>query len=141
MLDTLLVVRGESQRAFRLGIGFDLAYPLQEAIALLTEPLVVATTSVPSVSSGWFFHIDAKNVVATHWSPLVEQDRLCGVRTRLLESAGRAARVRLSCCRPIVAARQTDFRGSSLGNCRLDEGRAVIEMAAHQWVEVEIRWE
>lgn len=141
MLDTLLVVRGESQRSFRLGIGFDLAYPLQESIALLAEPLVVPATAAPSVNTGWFFHLDAKNVVATHWSPLVEDERVCGVRSRLLETAGRSAQVRLSCCRPLVAARQTDFRGNSRGNCRLDAGRAVIDMTAHQWVEAEIRWE
>jgi len=35
MLDSLLVVRGERQRKFLLGIGVDLAHPIHEAIALL----------------------------------------------------------------------------------------------------------
>jgi alpha-mannosidase len=140
MLDSLLIVRGEQERRFQIGIGFDLTHPLQEAIGLLSPPATTRLAATPQMNSGWFFHVDAKNVVATNWAPVVDGESVRGVRVRLLETAGRSARARLSCCRAITAARYLDFRGQSQGDCRIDEGRARIDITAHQWVEVEACW-
>jgi alpha-mannosidase len=142
MLDSLLVVRGERARKFRLGIGVDLRNPTQEALGLLAPSVIVRQHSPPPApsGSGWLFHVNARNVIATYWAPLVHESRVEGVRVRLLETDGRAARVRLACFRNISSASQVDFRGHSLGQCRIEEGVVCLNVAAHEWLEVEARW-
>lgn len=142
MLDTLLVVRGERCRRFRLGIGIDLAYPLPHALDLLTPPTALVERAAPpsSGTSGWLCHVDLKNVVATHLSPLVSEGRLVGFRARLLETRGRAGKARLRAFRPLTHARHVDFLGQTLAQLPLDDGAATIDFTAHEWVEVEARW-
>lgn len=141
MLDSLLITRGERARSFQMGIGIDLAHPLHEAWNLLLPPSSLYTalpTSGPA--SGWLFHLDVRNVVATHWSPLVENGKVVGFRTRLLETEGRPAKVALSAFREIKAAQQIDFTGKPLRDCEIDAGRAKLELANYEWVELEARW-
>lgn len=141
MIDSLLVVRGESERKFRLGVGVELKNSLHEALSLLApETKLFQNAAPPANTSGWLFHIDARTVVATHWEPVVEAERAAGVRVRLLETAGRPARIKLTGFRPFAAARQIDFRGQPLLDCQVDEGVARLELAAHEWVEVEARF-
>jgi alpha-mannosidase len=140
MLDSLLVVRGETQRRFHVGIGMDVPHPIHEAMGLLAPTTVFHEVARPPAESGWFFHLDARSVVATHWSPIVEEDLVVGFRTRLLETAGRAVRAKLAAFREIQAARQVNFLGETLADCRVDEGRAHLELSAHEWTEIEARW-
>jgi alpha-mannosidase len=142
MLDTLLVVRCETARRFRLGIGLDLSYPLPAALELLNPPLVVDDVGVspkPAASS-WLFHLDAKNIVATHWSPLVEEGRVAGFVVRLLETEGRAGRAKLRSFRPVARARQTDLRGETLADLRTEEDAVQLDFTAHEWLQIEARW-
>ena len=69
-LDTLLVVRGETARSFRLGIGIDVPHPMAAALGFLAPPLVLPDQPPPPTPTGWLFHLDCRNVLATHWEPL-----------------------------------------------------------------------
>jgi len=142
MLDSLLVVRGESCRRFRLGVGIDLANTLPYALDLLTPPTHLVEHAPPPASgpSGWLCHVDLKNVVATHLSPLLDEGRLVGLRARLLETRGRPGKARLQAFRPLTHARHVDFQGQTLAQLPLEEGAASIDFTAHEWVEVEARW-
>jgi alpha-mannosidase len=142
MLDSLLIVRGEQGRKFRMGIGLDLKNPLHEALSLHTPVQVLFQSAPPPIPSrsGWLFHIDARNVTATHWEPLLEGDDPTGFRVRLLETAGRAVKMTLSSFRPVAHARQRGLDGSPRSDCILDEGRVTLQMAAHQWTEIEASW-
>jgi alpha-mannosidase len=141
MLDTLLISRGESQRKFRLGIGIDLTHPMLDAVSLLSPPLVLSAVAQPSSgSSGWLFHIDARNVIATHWEPVLDGNTVSGFRARLLETAGRPANLTLSAFRGVKSARQVDFRGEPGGDCTVSEGKIKIDLPAHAWVEVLASW-
>ncbi len=142
MLDTLLIVAGEEARRFELGLGLDVKYPLQESLAFMTPVVPIPSEAPPMAgpSSSWLFHIDSRNLVATAWSPLVEQDRVVGFLVRLLETAGRAAHAKLQSCIPIVSARRRDFTGENMGSCTIESGAAVVDISAHCWVEVEARW-
>ncbi len=142
MLDTMLSVRGERQKKFRLGLGVDLPQPHNEALGLLAPAtLAYQTASAPqSGDSSWLFHIDARSVVATHWEPIAEGDKVVGVRVRLLETSGRSARARLSAFRPIRSARTMNFTGESRGECQLNEGRIQLELSPSEWIELEILW-
>jgi hypothetical protein len=91
--------------------------------------------------TGWLFHLDSRNVLATHWEPLLADGAVVGTRLRLLESLGRTTRTRLACFRPLRSARRTDFLGNPLGDCPLDEGRALLELAGYEWGQFEVCWE
>jgi alpha-mannosidase len=144
MLDSLLVVRGETARRFRLGIGVDLPQPAAAAIELLAPTTVWhGETLPPAASVGWFFHLDAKNVVATHWEPLANQGeagKAHGFRARLLETSGRPGRVALRAFRPVISARQVDLQGQTLVQVPVEGDRMTLDFAAYEWIEVEAVW-
>ncbi len=65
-LDTLLLVRGETCRTFRLGLGLDLANPLSAAEEFLAPATTIAAASPPQ-ASGWLFHLNVRGVAANDW--------------------------------------------------------------------------
>ena len=132
-LDTLLVVRGETGRSFRLGVGIDVPHPMAAALGFLSPPLALPEQPRPPIPTGWLFHLDCRNVLATHWEPLgdcpdfrvsengtvpfgpphhggadvpvCQKNRgLAGFRVRLLELDGRSVRLRLRCFRAVGSA-------------------------------------
>jgi alpha-mannosidase len=139
MLDSILVVRGEQRRTFRFGIGIDLKQPLHDALGLLTPEMICYQQALPTSphNSGWLFHVDARNVIATAWEPLNTETGALGFRVRLIESAGRSVTATLSAFRPIQSARRVDFLGQDAAECTLDEGRVQLQFDAHQWIELE----
>jgi len=157
MLDSLLIVRGETQRHFRLGIAVDAPQPAAAALDFLTAPVVVPGMGRQSASpSGWLFHLDAKHVVATHWQPLAAEAPpseltaqsptaaqgagVRGFRARFLETGGRSGRVTLRTFRGVAAARQVDFLGQTVLQLRVDNDQVTLDFAAHEWIEVEVLW-
>jgi alpha-mannosidase len=143
MLDTLLVVRGETRRRFRLGIAIDGPSSLAAALDLFEPPVVIGELAAPPRvgPSSWFFHFDAKNVIATHTEPLLDEGRVVGVRVRMLETLGRPTKARLAAFRPFVSARQLDLAGGPLVEAPIDDGKAVVELSAHEWALLEARWQ
>jgi alpha-mannosidase len=141
-LDTLLVVRGERARKFKLGVGLDLPHPWQQAVDLLDPPLVVPRVPAPPAAArnGWLFNVDAKNVTATHWEPLREEGKVVGFRVRLLETEGRPGRVQLRAFREVRSARQIDFDGNTIVEFSVSGDTIPIDLSAYEWVEVEARW-
>lgn len=141
MLDTLLIVRGERRRSFRLGIGAGLAHPAADAVALLDAPAVVPGVAAPrSAASGWLFHLDVKNVVATHWETLFDDGRPAGFRVRLWETEGRAGRAHLRAFKRLASARQIDLQGNSLMELTIDEDRVAFDLSAYEWLALEARF-
>jgi len=144
MLDTILLVRGETRRKFRLGLAFDTKQPWNEALMFLTPPTAVQEQSAPPASArhGWLFHIDARNVMTTHLEPIIEEERVAGFRMRLIEVAGRRTTARLSGFRNLSWAGRVTFLGRPIADCELEgDGDSLsLEMAPHQWVQVEGRW-
>jgi alpha-mannosidase len=142
MLDCLLMVRGETGRRFRLGVGLDLKNPLHEAMSMQTPTHALFQSAPPPTPSrsGWLFHVDARSVTATHWEPLLEGADATGFRVRLLETAGRAVKVTLSSFRPVAHARQRGLDGSPRSDCTVEDGRITLQLAAHQWTEIEATW-
>ena len=76
IIDSLLVVRGETARRFQLAIGIDLANPAAAAAELLAPQTAWQQTMRPPAgpAAGWLFHVDARQVLATHWAPLGPAD-------------------------------------------------------------------
>ena len=143
MLDSLLIVRGETARRFQMGIGLDLTYPMTAAIDLLAPETCVHHVAGPPTAgtTSWLFHLSAKNVIATHWRPLIEEGHVVGVIARMLETEGRSGTCKLSAFRPIASARRLDLLGNPQDDLKVEDGAVVIEMTGHGWVEVEARWQ
>lgn len=152
MLDSLLVVRGETARRFSLGIGVDLPQAAAAALEFVTpETSWFDAGPPPASSSGWFFHLGAKNVLATHWQALTDAGPdqppvgestvpVRGFRARLLETAGQSGRVTLRAFRNVARARQVDFFGQTLLELPVDNDKITLDFAAHEWIEVEAFW-
>jgi hypothetical protein len=144
-----LVVRGESARRFQLAIGVD----LPQVAASVVERLSPATNLIsagppPTAPSGWFFHVGAKNLIATHWEPLVEDapekaaepGRIKGFRVRLLETSGLSGRTSLRAFRNVASARQVDFLGQTLLTLGVEGDKISVDYGAAEWIEIEALW-
>ncbi|HWB09414.1 MAG TPA: hypothetical protein VG826_09330 [Pirellulales bacterium] len=140
MLDTLLVARGETRRRFRLGVGASLSHPAEHALTLLDKPTVVACSAPPKAPSGWLFHLDARNVVATHWEALDEGGQIAGFRARLWETEGRGGRVHFRLFRSPLAAWRIDFAGQRLADLTIEGDTIAVDFSPFEWLEVEGRW-
>jgi alpha-mannosidase len=139
-LDSLLIVAGEERRQFQFAFALDEGYPVRTGLELMTAghaPIVCLPTEVNS-SRGWFLHVGAKNVVATHIDRLT--GTADGIRVRLIESEGRETHTMLSAYRPFTTAETTDFRGNSTGVLSMVDGRVEFTIGEYQWIQIEAEW-
>ena len=156
-LDTILITGNEQARHFRLGIGLNLNQPHAAAAELLASApnLYANEQQASAAAAGWLFHINARNVAATHWELINDGDQVVGVRMRLQEVAGRSTSCTLRSIYPIERAQQVDFSGGMLAELpygpssqdnlpgeELPSARdsVMIEMHPHHWCEVELYW-
>ncbi len=141
MLDTLLIVRKENQRKFRLGIAIDPKQAFREAIGFLSPTIIAPDRGYPLPSeSAWLFHVDARNVMVNEWLPIWEEDRLAGVRMRLVESDGRSGPVLIRSFRPIKEARKVDGAGQTVQRCDIDQDGIRLTLASHEITEIEAKF-
>ena len=141
MLDTLLLVHGETARSFRLGVGIGLLHPVPAALDFLApRTLWPETAAAPLARSGWLYHVDAKNVVGTHWLPLLLDGRVAGFRVRLLETEGRNTRVGLRSFQSVQTARKMDFENAQPVELSVEGDRVALDVGAHEWAEVEVNF-
>jgi alpha-mannosidase len=167
-LDTLLAVQGERARSFRLGIAIDAPHPLSAALGFLAPPMILPDQPMPAAASGWLFHLDCRNVLATHWEPLPMKDDdtkensrgltapgagpetapgadpetapVTGFRVRLLETDGRSVRLGLRCFRNVASARQINPGDEPPEELAVEGDRIEVPIGPHQWIEVEGRF-
>ena len=113
---------------------------MQAACGLITPVSVLSSgqRKPAAAASSWLAHVDRKNVIATSWTPLAGGE---GLRVRLLETEGRGGRFRLSTFRPPASARQIDFRGEKLTDLTIEDGAVMVNLAARELAEVEVRFE
>jgi alpha-mannosidase len=138
MLDSLLLVRGETARTFTLAVAVDSPNPAAAAVELLTPSMTALVNRRPISSTGWLLHIDARNVLATHLEPMIDDSGACkGFQARILETQGRAGKVRLTSPRPIAAAQQLDLLGQPLLPLAVEQDKIVMDVAPHEWVYLE----
>lgn len=157
MVDSLLVVSGETRRQFKFTIAVDAAYPLEAAWNATTPVEVIPTEIGPprAGTSGWFFHLDSRNVQLTRVLDLIDPayqslatgdcDTMPlptgpGFAVRLLETEGRAKQVRLRTFRQPIYARKRDFLGQTLSELVLDGDAIQVDMGAYEVVDVELRF-
>jgi alpha-mannosidase len=140
MLDTLLIVHGERARKFRLGIGIDLPCPMSAALELLSPPLTLSGVTAPASRVGWLFHVDVRNVLATHWESVTVDGRVVGFRVRLLETEGRRVAPRLRSFRNLQSARKLAQGETPAADLPIAGDRVTLEMRPYEWAELECYW-
>lgn len=141
MLDTLLVVRGETCPTFRFGLAVNLGR--LAATAMTSDDAALATAAhvpAPPTERGWLFHLDQPNVAITHWEPIMDQGRAVGLRLRVMETTGSPGPVRLHAYCELTGGTQTDFTGEPLAQLRSEEGALRIPLGAFEWAQIEARF-
>ena len=139
-LDTLLIVPGETARSFRLAIGIDLPHPMPAARGFLAPRTEVPAAARPPAASGWLFHLDCRNVIATHWAPWLSDGRVAGYRVRLLETDGRNVEVGLRSFRPVEAADKINPGDAPPSELPVEGDQVTIRMGPHEWIEAVARF-
>ncbi len=159
MLDTLLIVEGETRRRFRFSIAVERPYPLQAALDAMCPAFVVPTEVGPPRcgTTGWFFHVDAPNVQLTRLTDLMDEPRAdresweldesdglpvgSGFAVRLQETEGHRQSVALRCFRTPLQARQRDFVGRTIGKPTIDGDVVRLELNPFEISDVELRFD
>ncbi len=139
-LDSLLVVRGETARQFRLGIGIDLPQPMAAAVDFIAPVPTIADVVQPTNRSGWLFHLDTRAAIATHWEPLLEGGRAAGYRVRLLETEGRNAMLGLRSYRAPQSAQKAGRADYATIDLTIESDRVAVPMRPYEWADVEVRF-
>jgi alpha-mannosidase len=147
-LDTPLIVAGETARKFRLGFALDVPNPTVAALSFIAPQLKLYGPLKPPAPSGWLFHLDHRNVMATAWLslPLEEgrdnaNENQNGFRVRLLETEGRSADLKLRCLRPVAAARKLEPAGHPSAELEVEGDAVRIPMSPHEWIDVAVQFE
>ena len=143
MLDTLLVVPGETRRSFRFVIVCDEPYPMRAALDAYCPPFVVETGQGPPLSgaAGWFLHVDAKNVQITSVRRLpATADQPPGVRVRLMETEGRNKQMRLTCFKRPSSARLMNLVGEEIGTVDVHGDAISVSLHKYEIATLELRF-
>lgn len=160
MLDTILMPEGEKTPHYSFQIAIDAEFPMQAALDAFS-PVVMLPTKRGWGSdgrSGWFFHVDAHNVLLTTImdAPAVvpgsgtaiwdqyDQPKLPGKRAyavRLIETEGRAARVKLRGLETPDFARQRDFQGRTVSELAIIDDAVQVDLTAYEIADVELRFD
>ena len=146
MLDTILITAGETKRRFRFDVAIDQSYPLVAAREAMTPVIVVPTeTGPPRWPTGWFFHLNAKNVQIlgirdASPKPEVDAEEPFGFVVRLAETEGRARDVMLRCFRAPSSAKTQDFQGQTLNSLVIEDDTVKIPMHGYEIIDVELRF-
>lgn len=140
MLDCLLIVQGETARSFRLGVGFDLPHLPSAALDFLAPEYVLNDMPRPPSLSGWLFHLDARNVIATSWEPRVESGQVVGFRANLLETEGRRATMSLRSFRPVRSARKLTPGPDAPPELLIEDDRVRVPIGPYEYTCLECLW-
>jgi alpha-mannosidase len=153
MLDTLLIVAGETERRFRCTVVLDHSYALEATRDAMAPVYVVPAASGPprSGTQGWLFHLDARNVQLLRLLETIApaaQDAdepepwrtWPGFAVRLLETEGRARPVRLRTFRTPVFARTRDLRGETRRDLAIEGDAVLIDLSPYELADVELRF-
>jgi len=140
-LDTLLMVKGESQRLFRLGIGVNMKNPMwvSHDFALGQEGFVFPVQSRPKNPSAWLFQIESHNVIALHWEPVLEEEKVVGYRVYLQEVEGRRGHFALRSFLPPISASAMNLQGTELKTFKIKDDAVLIDMHIYELLPLMVR--
>ena len=124
--------------------------PMAAALGFLSPPLMLPDQPPPPTPTGWFFHLDCRNVLATHWEPLSESDAWLASSGLRHDGPCRHPRAAIGNGRPrhatstaLLSPRGRRTKRSIPATSRRPNwpSRAtpsIVPIGPHQWIEVEI---
>ncbi|MEZ6130703.1 MAG: hypothetical protein R3C59_18610 [Planctomycetaceae bacterium] len=147
MLDSLLIVEGETQRQFDFTLEFDQPFPMRSATEIQQPPLIVNTASqIPAgATSGWILALSAKNIVVAR--SRVQKDNApsndgVGVSVVLLlqETEGRSAGCLIRTARRPKSAHLRHASGTVIRELEVTDDGVRVDFLRLQFKEVELRF-
>ncbi|HIF01186.1 MAG TPA: hypothetical protein EYQ63_30330 [Fuerstia sp.] len=155
MLDSLLLVEGESARRFDVTLEFDQPYPMRTAQEVLQPPIPLPTDSrVPKgPASAWILGLSAKNVIVarTRWESASDQSsgpdgsseaEASSSSARLIlllqETEGRSVACLVRTARPPVSARLRHPDGTGIQELPISDKGVSVAFPGFQINEVEL---
>ena len=137
-LDSVLVIGKERQRSFRMHVGLDCVNDLTAATERSLPAIQMPQLPAPFNSDGWLFHFSSKNTAGLFSEPLLRDDRVVGVRWRLLETQGRRGKLKMTCPFEVTNAERMTLDGRAAGALSF-EGRVVqIDFTRNEYFEIHI---
>lgn len=136
-LDTLLIVRGETQRRFQLAYGFDVPSPVRSARQHLVPPIGVPIDKLSTASArGWLLDIDARTTIISQMRA-VDSETLEIVA---VETSGKPTRARISLFRDVVSAsRKCPSEKTASEDLPVEDGAAVLRLSGHEVARVRLK--
>ncbi|QDT37270.1 glycoside hydrolase family 38 N-terminal domain-containing protein [Stratiformator vulcanicus] len=140
MLDSILVVPGESTRRFRFVVRFDDGHPSRASAATMQPPVLIPVDRIPATpaSSAWLGRVDPANVVLTRLQPASSEDAGVAIKARLVETEGIGGNCRISLCRMPGSARKIDFLGETIAELEITDDRVEVPLTPYEVADVEI---
>ena len=140
ILDTLLLIKGETCRDHEMGIAVNAELPTHKAVSFLSPPFV-AYGDAESIKSGWLFHCSARNLLATMSQPRLDSaGRVAGAMFRFQETEGRSGQLKLTCPRDVSTAHRVNFLGEFLGDGQVEGRKVTFDFCPNQHFQIELNW-
>lgn len=142
-LDSLLMVRGETQKEFQISVGVDLPEPTIAAETSLVTPLKIEGVPGPPLSgpSTWFFAVEPQTVLVQPVASLYDENgALCGMRLSVRECLSKLTSTRIRCVQNIHIAYRSDESGNSLGSLTVEKDSVLITLNSNEHSIVDIIW-
>lgn len=148
MLDSMLVVEGETRREFEFSIALNQNFPMQLARNVMVPAGQYSSPAGPPRmgDQGWLFHVSTSNVQITRVMDLKPDELNSGVArsgfaVRLIETEGLHRSIKLRCFKSPVSARQRDFQGKTVVELPIEDDAVLVEMSLYEIAEIEICFE
>ncbi len=154
ILDSILIAGNEKQTKFRLGIAVNPESAMQLAVAEM-HPVYgdgaasIGESTTSETDSNWLFHVANRNIVATSYLPVLDDDCRCtGLRVRLQEVHGIAGTLKLYCKRDIVSVEKENFDDEAACEIAIGEESSDVnnptlvqtEFAAYEYFQLHLHW-
>lgn len=141
MMDSLLIVEGESAREFQFTIEFDQPFPLRTSADVMTPISVLETTgSIPTgAASSWILGLSARNVeiVRTEHKPAVD-DQSESLTLLLSETDGVAVDCLIKTARQPSAAFSVNAEMTEKSALAISEQGTLISLSAFKIRQVQL---
>ena len=132
MLDSLLIVEGETADRFAVTLAFDEPYPMRTALDV-QQPLLTERVSKSTSSCAWILGLTAKNVQIA-WTRCEDQKLIL----LLEETDGRAAACHMRTAQKVAEARERRATGTSVSSLEVTPTGIALKFRAFEIKEVEL---
>ena len=139
MLDTLLIVDGESCQDYSMAVALDEELPHITRQNWLTPSIIerVENGPPPAGNSTWLFHLDAPSVMIMDMQALPGSD---AILVRLLETFGYATEALLQCPRNPTSASVVNSLGEVQQTLTIGDDGVQLRLGCYEFLQVRLEF-